>query len=410
MSNFWPFRRSKKQRKQSRRTREQSRELLFEQLETRALLATTVASIQTLQNFNITSNVGEKPESKVWKQDGRWFGVFSDTVGTHVYRLDGNVWTKTLQISTDVGIMADVKTVGNVTHIFMEKDLDSKLASIQFVPGAVPTYQMWSQRPTLTSVPLATIVEAATIDIDTTGRMWVSYDEQISKIQVKYSDYPYTTFSSPIVIAPNVFFDDLSSIIALPGGKIGVMWSDQNAERFGFRVHVDGADPNTWSANEVPGGQSALNGVGGGMADDHINLAVATDGTLYAAVKTSYDIDPNPHIGILVRRPNGTWDNFYGFNDIAFGNATRPMIQLNEKTHTLFYSYDDDFNWVYRECSTITFACTPSQILLASGKNATSTKQIVDKDVVILTSGKGVSGGSQQRVDQIQRFELQHLL
>ena len=28
---------------------------------------------------------------------------------------------------------------------------------------------------------------------------------------------------------------------------------------------------------------------GAGMADDHMNVAVASDGTLYAAVKTSYD-------------------------------------------------------------------------------------------------------------------------
>ena len=38
--------------------------------------------------------------------------------------------------------------------------------------------------------------------------------------------------------------------------------------------------------------------------------AVAADGTLYAAVKTSYDSSGYPKIALLVRRPNGVWDIF----------------------------------------------------------------------------------------------------
>ena len=38
------------------------------------------------------------------------------------------------------------------------------------------------------------------------------------------------------------------------------------------------------------------------MADDHLNVAVASDGTLYAAVKTSYDTAGYPKIAMLVRR------------------------------------------------------------------------------------------------------------
>ena len=47
------------------------------------------------------------------------------------------------------------------------------------------------------------------------------------------------------------------------------------------------------------------------MADDHLNVAVAVDGTLYAAVKTSYDTAGQTKIALLVRRPSGVWDNLY---------------------------------------------------------------------------------------------------
>ena len=83
---------------------------------------------------------------------------------------------------------------------------------------------------------------------------------------------------------------------------IGVLWSNQNTDRFGFRYHVDGDDPSSWSSDEQPSSQTAEN-VGSGMADDHLNFAVASDGTIYAAIKTSYGSSSYPKIGLLVPPP-----------------------------------------------------------------------------------------------------------
>ena len=91
---------------------------------------------------------------------------------------------------------------------------------------------------------------------------------------MRWSDSPYSTWSSAITIATGVTDDDICAVTAF-AGKIGVLWSNQSTQRFGFKYHVDGADPATWSADEVPASQSALN-VGAGMADDHINFAVAS--------------------------------------------------------------------------------------------------------------------------------------
>jgi hypothetical protein len=209
--------------------------------------------------------------------------------------------------------------------------------------------------------------------------MWLA-TEGVAGIEVYYSDHPYSSFSGPILIAPTVGADDIAAVTALPNNTIGVLWSDRNAMRFGFRVHEDGTDPAVWLADEVPASQSAQDTVGAGMADDHVNLAVGSDGSLYAAVKSRYP--PNsiyPHVGLLVRRPDaggpgGTWENFHYVDN----TGTRPIVVYNEENDTIrvFYSSGDAILGRESQASTIAFG--PAQTVMSGGlvgfNNATSTK------------------------------------
>ena len=244
-----------------------------------------------------------KPQSKVWRYAGAWWSVFptaagadgASSAGTWLWKLVGNQWTEVLKLSTRTDTKADVKVVGNVIHALLYNDPNTQLASAQYNAGT-GFYEAWSQRPGLSSISLPNS-EVATIDIDSTGRMWLATRDQSipgnARIVAYYSDSPYSNWTNPpIEIGAGVVAgDDISVVTVLPGapGKIGILWSNQNTKRFGFRTHVDGTDPATWTADEVPASQSAINGVGAGMADDHMNVAVASDGTLYAAVKTGYD-------------------------------------------------------------------------------------------------------------------------
>ena len=79
--------------------------------------------------------------------------------------------------------------------------------------------------------------------------MWVASDGGVSLddktqrvIEVRYSDFPYSMWSGPVTIAAGIKPDDICVITAMPGGKIAIMWSNQNTERFGFRVHLDGLE------------------------------------------------------------------------------------------------------------------------------------------------------------------------
>ena len=165
--------------------------------------------------------------------------------------------------------------------------------------------------------------------------MWLAFDTA-TEAQVIWSDPPYTTWSSPISIASGIHKDDICAITTMPGNKVAVLWSNQNTKRFGFRLHTAGEDPTLWSQDEMPASQSAIDTVGLGMADDHMNMAVASDGTIYIAVKTSYDTPGYPKIALLVRRPQGVWDDLYYLDD----KGTRGIVCLDEQNKELsvFYS------------------------------------------------------------------------
>ena len=154
----------------------------------------------------------------------------------------------------------------------------------------------------------------------------------------------------------------------------------------------NGADPASWSADEVPASQSALS-VGLGMADDHLNVAVASDGTLYAAVKTSYDTSSYAKMALLVRRPGGTWDDLYTVDT----SGTRAIVLLNEAASYLtviYTSSEGAGNILYKTSpiSTISFGSSAT-LISGSSNDATSTKQNFTGELVVLsTNGSNAVG------------------
>jgi len=363
-----------------------------------AILGVTPAAalppVQTsLTAFTVTANTGEKPQSKVWTHDGRWWCVFPNSSGTWVWRLDGTTWTSVLKLSNSTSVHADVKAMGAVSHVLLFTSASTELASIEYVP-ATQTYQAWTTRPANAPIALDAGAETATIDVDSQGRMWLATDRAAGtdQIVVYYSDAPYSSWSAPVTLATGITSDDIAVVTAFPNGKIGVLWSNQNTQRFGFRTHADGTAPATWTADELPASQSALN-VGLGMADDHLHVAVASDGTLYAAVKTSYDTAGYPKIALLVRRPAGTWDNLYEVDQAG----TRGIVLLDENAGTVtivYTSVEGAGNIIYKESPTSAIAFGSSVQLMPGGLNdAMSMKANVSGSVVIVAgNGTQVQG------------------
>jgi len=363
------------------------------------ITAVTGLVCSVLDSKLMTASTGEKPQSKVWNYAGNWYAVFptsaagASSAGTWLWRLQGTAWTEVIKLSDNTAVKADVKVAGNVAHALLYNGASTQLVSIEYSGG---TYQLWSARTTPTDISLPSS-EIATIDIDSTGRMWLATRQDTptpAKIVVYYSDSPYSSFQGPVELASGVVGgDDISVVTAMPGNKIGVLWSNQNTKRFGFRVHNDGDDPAVWSADELPASQSAIDSVGSGMADDHLNIKVASDGTLYAAVKTGYDTSGYPKMALLVRRPNGTWDNLYGIDE----SGTRAIIELDEVHGVLTYIYtqsEGNNPIVYRQSSTSSIAFDARKTLRAESFNdVSSMKTNYNNELVVIYSNASVVSG-----------------
>lgn len=346
-------------------------------------------SVTSLTPLPIASNTSDRPQSKAWQYDGYWWSALADAEGTHIWRLDGASWTRALTLTTTTYGKADCKVVGNVVHIYVFRgNSTSHLYSVEYVPAS-DTYALWSQRTARVGISLGYGVETASMDIDGDGRMWIASDlpagDGTDQVDVRWSDSPYTSWSEPITIAIGLNSDDISGIIALPG-KIGVLWSNQNAKLFGFKTHTDGQDPAQWSQDEAPGSQSALN-LGLGMADDHLNMVAASDGTLYCAIKTGYETLGKTKVGLLVRRPAGSWDNLY---DVTTHDGTRPIVILNEAIGKLKVVYTDvegGGNILYRESPTTDISFSSAVTLISGVYNfVTSSKDPYSGNAVILAS------------------------
>lgn len=214
--------------------------------------------------------------------------------------------------------------------------------------------------------------------------MWIAVNDD-SDVVFHHSDAPYSSFSERIVIASGITSDDIAAVTALPSGRIGVLWSNQETERFGFKTHLDGAEPSPWSVDEVPASGSASSTVGG-MADDHLNIAVASDGSLYAAVKTSWDTSGRPAVALLVRRPSGSCDPLYPVDE----DGTRGIVLLNEALGTVSVLYTESVSGndiMLRTSSTTSISFgSATEILSGSLNNPTSTKATWDGQVLFIAS------------------------
>ena len=342
---------------------------------------TNLQSVPTDFSNGNTHITGEKPQSKVWRHDGAWWGIFptssegAASAGTWLWKLETDTWSPILKLDDGTDVQADVKVDGNLIHALLYDD-SPVLVSVEYMNGS---YQLWSQRTA--SVALSAGDETGVIELDSTGRMWYVTDTS-SAIVAYYSDSPYSTWSSSITVADGIDADDIGSVISLTNNTIGVFWSDQKAKSFGFKTHGDGTDATVWSAAEVADS-------GSNIADDHINLALGADGKVYAAVKTSSDF-----IKLLVRETDGTWQD-YEVDDNGVG--TRPIVLFNSQADriTVIYTEANGLNpIVYKESLTQSINFGARQTLRDGGFNdVASTKQsYTDQLVVLFTDYSNIDG------------------
>jgi hypothetical protein len=285
---------------------------------------------------------GEKPESKLWWNDGVWWASMWDTGSSdfHIFRLDAatQTWQDTgVPLDTRSGTKAD--TLWDGTHLYVASHkfsgtgasgADSLLYRFSY-DANTDTYSL---DPGFPAVINTWKTDTLVIAKDSTGKLWATWTAPDASCSCKRvyvnrtlgSDASWgTPFALPVTGADTLSSDDISAVVSFGGTKIGVMWSNQNVSAMYFAVHVDGDPDTTWQAS-----RTAVQGPR--TADDHINLKAlqAADGRVFAAVKTSMKTGSAPLIMLLVRDPSsGDWSSAV-FGRVA-DSHTRPIVMLDEE-------------------------------------------------------------------------------
>ena len=120
----------------------------------------------------------------------------------------------------------------------------SQLATVEYDSGPDNRYEMWSLRPSLVNVAISSSAETAVIDVDSTGRMWVAYDTSSSdrgslrRFRRSVHELECTDHGR---VRHQVGRHRVDHRHAERHDRRDVVESEH--ERFGFRLHVDGAAP-----------------------------------------------------------------------------------------------------------------------------------------------------------------------
>ncbi len=341
-----------------------------------------------IEHQSISTNTGSKPQSKVWKHKEDFYSVFPDSSGTHVWKLVGKQWVQHLQLSAKVNSKADCYAVSDTVFILLFQGQLSEFTVLKFEEQQ---YQFLNPEINISQVEFDVSTETATIAFDSRSILWMTYEAE-NRIEIRNAMSPYTSWSRPVTIYDGVADDDISSIVTM-SNSVGVLWSNQNTERFGFRIHVDGDPVPDWSTDEVPTSQSALN-IGQGMADDHLNMKYTSGGELFAAIKTSYDTPSYSKIALLVRRSNGIWDKLY---HVSYA-GTRPIVTIDASNNSVKVYYtcvESGGDIVFKESSSGQIEFSQETIFLEGSNynNASSTRFPYDcYNMVIASDNNNVAG------------------
>ncbi len=317
---------------------------------------------------------GEKPQSKLWYHDGSYWGIVEGASGVAIYEKVGNTWVRSNAMDAilcPTG-QADVKWDGtslfvlvfNGTPQLFRYTYDAQLRLWNLASGfPVP-------------MPRPSGAETMVLDEDSTGRLWaVAEGGSDINVYCTTSADDRSWSASPVVLRKGVAPDDICTVVAFGGDKIGVFWSDQARDEFGFRIHHDGADMSVWDSEEVVD-------AGSGFADDHISLAADATGRVYAITKDDFD-----RMQVHRRAVDGTWSTV---RDVTGAIGTRGIIQLSEAdqlAYILYTAWNVVPNSVcYRvaNMSDLQFGATVTFITSSSNlNNVTGTKQSLPSGTLV---------------------------
>ncbi|MDA0709859.1 MAG: hypothetical protein O3B73_06595 [bacterium] len=293
---------------------------------------------------------GEKPQAKVWFHNGFWWCLLPDTqdgqTGLRIHRLHNGRWDAVGEVvDPREEAQVDVLSDGNRLFVLIFHPDAARFAAYHFDQPS-EQYILDPEYPVSLAPLPASGIETMSLRRDGKGRFWALFEGEVDgttgrgDIWAIWSDEGLSWQLSGLRLGRNVDPDDIATLcqFALRGsGYVGAIWSQQSANpsvhrdsagvgRLLMRLHKDGEPPDRWSpVEEIASGQA--------LADDHLNTAVARDGSIYLVTKTSLDdLKPKeknaPMLMLYARNPNGKWSR-QAVSD-SEERGTRPIVVLDD--------------------------------------------------------------------------------
>ena len=295
---------------------------------------------------DVTAN---RSQSKLWTNDGFWFGVRFDPRSTpaakfRIWRFDMATqnWTNTSVAVDDRNRShGDVLSDGNVVYVASARaegpagTVGRDLRIYRYTYNTTSnTYALSGGFPKLIAGTAAG-TGFSTIAKDGNDDLWVAFT-QANRVRITTSTDNGVTWGAPFDL-PNMGNDitanDTAAIANLNGG-VGVVWSNQTAsdDAFYFVAHANVDPVGTWQARE-----DAFKTANAYDADGHISVKTDATGNILAAVKTNRNDDPAPNGGdplitVLKRTGSagaaGSWAS-HPVTTVTVG-GTRPILVLDD--------------------------------------------------------------------------------
>ncbi len=354
----------------------------------------------------LATPTGEKPESKLWFNDGVWWAdMFHDDAVTsaqanHIFRFDPATqsWIDTGTVLDDRNTSkADVLWDNATQKLYVASHIYSATGTTTIDSAKVGRLYRYSYDPAtktytkdvgFPAVINQAITESLVLAKDSGGTLWATWVEN-STVMISHTTGDDTSWVPGYVLPtpnPHVNIDDISSVIAF-GGNVGVIYSNQVTTKIYFAVHAVGTADTAWTE------ETGLPlGIGTETADDHINVKTDDSGRIFAAIKTSQIGALSPVIELLVRSTTGTWSKYVA--GTGADDHTRPIVLLDTTNNQvyIFATAPEAGGAIYFKKSSMTNISFPTGLGTPSISstsdvtinNATSTKQNIDSAMGIL--------------------------
>jgi uncharacterized repeat protein (TIGR02543 family) len=328
---------------------------------------------------------GEKPQSKLWWNDGLWWGCLWDLApkkyAIHRFNAATQSWTSTgIVIDSRVDSKGDALWDGQYLYYVSQHYTNSPGPAASGDEGRLYRYSYNSASKSYSldaGFPVIvnnSVSETLVLAKDSTGKLWVTWTEG-GKVKVNRSLGSDLTWGTPFdlpVQGTDIKIDDISSILAFGGNKIGILWSNQNDKKSYFAVHLDGNADEAWEPKE----QALADAVLGAVSYDHINLKPScdSDGNVYAATKTNLTKSGLPLVYLLQRTAAGVWTR-YLVSTVDEGYI-RPIVLIDGSNHKIYVfatSEASSHRSIYMKSSDLSNIAFPSGLGTPFIQSATDT-------------------------------------